>query len=81
MQLPAVRSKMCVRATTDVQRDHRAGFIRNRFELDVSEISTKPRGSRRSDLPLARTRTRHLMGKPPVLGHDIGVTDGQEAFQ
>ena len=81
MQLPTVHSKMRMGSKTDVERDHRAGFIGDRLELDVPEIATKPRRRSRGHVPLAPTDTRHLVSQPPVLSHDVGVTDRQQTLQ
>jgi hypothetical protein len=54
-----------------VNRYNRTRFVRNRFEIDRTQIAAKPR--RRGDgyVPGSRPGTGHLVREPPVLRHDI----------
>ena len=76
-----IDSEMRMRSEPDVERNQRARFSIDPLELDRSEITAQTSGSGGGDFPSARTGAGHLVCQPAVLGHHIGVTDRQQAFQ
>jgi hypothetical protein len=64
-----------------VEGNQRAGFFRNRLELDRAEIAAQPGRSRHRHVPFARPRTRHFVGEAAVLSDHVRVSDGQQSFQ
>src|SRR5262249_43710058 len=80
-KLPPVLSKVRMKTETHVERNHRAGFRRNRFELDRPEIAADPGRRRGRHLPLALPRTGHLVCEAAILSDHVRVSDGQQSLQ
>ena len=67
----AVAAQMRMPAKPDLERGHGARFRRKRLELDIAEVSAKPRRCRDGNVPFSCALERHLVREAAVLRDHI----------